>query len=161
MVRVYAKDISRFRDACDRSDHATGPEIDPANRHVRYLGHDRPPIDRVPTVARAQCICRKRNSKVHRTTLNIVEGDHCCTVTVRVIPRSSRSEIVGEVNGELKVRLNSPPVDGAANAELVKLFARELGIARSAVSIVTGSTSRTKRLRVDGVTAEQLQSVVA
>jgi uncharacterized protein (TIGR00251 family) len=98
---------------------------------------------------------------MHRTGLKIVEDDHSCTLTVRVIPRSSRSEIVGEVNGELKVRLNSPPVDGAANEELVKLLARKFGIARSAVTIVTGAASRTKRLRVDGVTAEQIQSVVA
>jgi len=63
------------------------------------------------------------------------------------------------VDGVLKVRLNSPPVDGAANAELVKLLAKELGVARSALTIVSGETSRTKRLRIDGVNADRLRSV--
>lgn len=79
---------------------------------------------------------------------------------VRVVPRSSRSEIVGEHDGALKVRLNSPPVDGAANAELIKLVAKRLNVARSDIEIVSGEASKTKRLRVSGVTAEQLRSVI-
>jgi uncharacterized protein len=79
---------------------------------------------------------------------------------VRVIPRSSRSEVIGEVEGNLKVRLSSPPVDGAANAELIKLIAKTLGVSKSAVEIVSGETSRTKRIRIDGVTAEGVQSLV-
>lgn len=79
---------------------------------------------------------------------------------VRVVPRSSRSEIVGEHDGALKVRLNSPPVDGAANAELIKLVAKRLNVARSDIEIVSGEASKTKRLRVSGVTAERLRSVI-
>ena len=80
---------------------------------------------------------------------------------VRVIPRSSRSEVIGEVEGNLKVRLSSPPVDGAANAELIKLIAKTLGVSKSAVEIVSGETSRTKRIRIDGVTAEEVQSLAS
>ncbi|HKP70819.1 MAG TPA: DUF167 domain-containing protein [Pyrinomonadaceae bacterium] len=79
------------------------------------------------------------------------------TLTFRVIPRSSRSEIVGEVDGTIKAKLTSPPVDGAANAELIKLVAKTLGIARSNVEIVGGETSKTKRLRVTGVTVEEMR----
>ena len=79
---------------------------------------------------------------------------------VRVIPRSSRSEIVGELNGAVKVRLASPPVDGAANAELIKLLSKSLGVPKSAVTIVSGVTSKTKRLRVDGVTDQQLRKAI-
>ena len=82
------------------------------------------------------------------------------TLTVRVIPRSSKSEIVGEMDGAVKVRLTSPPVDGAANAELTKLFSKVFGIARSDVEIVSGETSKTKRLRLTGVTAARLRSVL-
>ena len=82
------------------------------------------------------------------------------TIVVRVIPRSSRSEIVGEHDGTVKVRLTSPPVDGAANAELIKLFAKKLGVAKSSIAITSGETARTKQLRVDGVSAEQLKSVL-
>jgi uncharacterized protein (TIGR00251 family) len=88
--------------------------------------------------------------------MQILERQNEIEFTVRVIPRSSRTEIVGEYDGAVKVRLSSPPVDGAANEELIKLFAKKLGVARSAVGIVAGETSKTKRLRVAGVTAEQL-----
>ena len=87
--------------------------------------------------------------------------DTSVTFTVRVVPRSSRSEIVGEMDGAIKVRLTSPPVDGAANAELIKLFAKKLGVARSAVEIVSGPTARTKQMRVNGVSAEQLRHLIA
>jgi uncharacterized protein (TIGR00251 family) len=56
------------------------------------------------------------------------------TIDVRVIPRASRSEVVGLHDGALKVRLAAPPVDGAANAELIKLLAKKFGVAKSEVS---------------------------
>jgi len=93
--------------------------------------------------------------------INAREENDAITFSVRVIPRTSRSEIVGEQDGAMKVRLSSPPVDGAANAELIKLLAKKLGIARSAVEIVSGETSRTKRLRIAGVTAEQLRRILS
>jgi len=80
--------------------------------------------------------------------------------TVRVIPRSSRTVIVGEYDGAVKVKISSPPVDGAANAELIKLFAKKLGVPRSAIGIVSGETSRTKLLRIAGVTAEQIRNLL-
>jgi uncharacterized protein (TIGR00251 family) len=76
---------------------------------------------------------------------------------VRVIPRASKSEIVGEIDGSLKVRIASPPVDGAANEEVIKLLAKSFEVAKSALSIVSGATSKTKRVRVIGATPEQLQ----
>ena len=88
-------------------------------------------------------------------------SDASVTFTVRVVPRSSRSEIVGEMDGAVKVRLNSPPVDGAANAELIKLFAKKLGLARSAIEIVSGATARTKQMRVTGVSAEKVRDLLA
>ncbi|MBV9214777.1 MAG: YggU family protein [Acidobacteria bacterium] len=69
-------------------------------------------------------------------------------IDVRVVPRASRSEVVGEIDGVLKVRLTSPPVDGAANGELIKLLARHFRVRRSNVEIVVGHASRTKRVRI-------------
>ena len=92
--------------------------------------------------------------------MKISEEDGEITFSVRVIPRSSRSEIVGEYEGAIKVRLSSPPVDGAANADLIKLFAKKLGVSRSSVTIVSGEAARTKRLRITGVTAQQLHDVL-
>ena len=93
--------------------------------------------------------------------MNILEEGGAVTCPVRVIPRISLTEIVGEHDGILKVKLASPPVEGAANAELIKLIAKKLGVSKSAVTIISGETSKTKRLRIDGVAAERLRSVLA
>ena len=79
---------------------------------------------------------------------------------VRVIPRASRTEIVGLVETALKVRIAAPPVDGAANAELIKVLAKALSVARSNVEIVGGGSSRSKRVRITGVTAEDIQRIL-
>jgi uncharacterized protein (TIGR00251 family) len=73
------------------------------------------------------------------------------------VPRASRSEVVGEHGGVLRVRISSPPVDGAANTEVIRLLAKTLGVSRSDVAIVSGQTSRTKQLRINGVTAATLR----
>lgn len=73
------------------------------------------------------------------------------TIDVRVVPRASRSEIIGFENDVLKVRISAPPVDGAANAELIKLLAKRFGVAKSEVSIVGGETSKNKRIKINNV----------
>ena len=72
-------------------------------------------------------------------------------LTVRVIPRASKPGIAVEADGSLKVRLQSPPVEGAANAELVELLAKALGVSRRAVTITAGAHARIKRVQIDGV----------
>jgi len=73
-------------------------------------------------------------------------------LSVRVQPGASRTGAAGPTGlegAELKVRLASPPVDGRANDELVRWLAKELGVPRSAVTLVRGQTSRSKQLRID------------
>jgi uncharacterized protein (TIGR00251 family) len=72
-------------------------------------------------------------------------------IDVRVIPRAGRSGVAGTRDGALLVRLNAPPVDGAANAELIEVIADALGVPRRSVSLVSGDRSRQKRVRVTGV----------
>lgn len=79
---------------------------------------------------------------------------------VRVIPRASRTEIVGAIEGALKVRLKAPPVDGAANEELIKFLAKALRVSKTNIEIITGQTSKIKRLRVAGATVADLESIV-
>ena len=79
--------------------------------------------------------------------------------TIRVVPRASKSEIVGGVDGSLRVRISAPPVDGAANAEVVRLLAKALGVAKSNVSIISGEMSKTKRVRIVGSTPERLRQL--
>jgi uncharacterized protein len=75
----------------------------------------------------------------------------CLFFKVQVVPRASRSEIVGEHDGSLRVRLAAPPVDGAANKELIRILAKALNVPRSAVTIVSGETSRSKQVSVTGI----------
>ena len=82
--------------------------------------------------------------------INYSEKDGALTFKVRVVPRASRSEIVGEHDGALRVRIAAPPVDGAANDELVRLLARAFGVPRSAIDITAGHASKLKTVRVAG-----------
>ena len=81
-------------------------------------------------------------------------------VDVRVTPRASRSEVVGMQGGMLKVRLTSPPVNGAANEELVKLIAKTFGVPKRDVEIITGQTSKSKRLRISNVSQRSLEALI-
>ena len=80
--------------------------------------------------------------------------------SVRVQPRAARSGVVGMYGGSLRVRLNAPPVDGAANEALVELLAERLGVPRRDVTIVGGAASRSKVVEVRGVSAELVRSLV-
>ena len=73
---------------------------------------------------------------------------------VRLAPRSWTSRVDGVVDGVLKVRVAAPAVEGAANAALINLLADELGVARRAVRIVAGATSRQKLVVVDNLAAD-------
>ena len=74
-------------------------------------------------------------------------------IAVRVIPRAGRSGLAGTRGDALLVRLQSPPVEGAANEELIEVLARALQVPKRAVSIVGGDRSRQKRVRVAGLDA--------
>ncbi|HSG81812.1 MAG TPA: DUF167 domain-containing protein [Gemmatimonadota bacterium] len=80
---------------------------------------------------------------------------------VRVQPRASRTEIVGKHGDALKVRIAAPPVEGAANSELIAFLAKRLGIPKSAVQIVGGTQGRDKLVEVEGVTEDDVQALFA
>jgi hypothetical protein len=75
---------------------------------------------------------------------------------VRVIPRASRPGLAGTRDGALLVRLSAPPVEGAANAELIQLLAKALDVPKRQVTIVAGERGRLKRVKLEGVTAERV-----
>lgn len=78
------------------------------------------------------------------------------TFAVRVQPRASRTTIRGELDGALRVALAAPPVDGAANEELVRFLARLLRVPVRQVSLLAGQTSKNKVVAIAGVTAEEV-----
>ena len=74
---------------------------------------------------------------------------------IRVIPRAGRSGFGGLRDGALLVKLAAPPVDGAANDELIALLAKTLRIPKRDITIVAGERSRSKRVRIAGIDREQ------
>jgi uncharacterized protein (TIGR00251 family) len=72
-------------------------------------------------------------------------------ISVRVTPRAGRAGLAGVRGGALLVRLHAPPVEGAANTELIDLLATALDVPRRNVSIVGGSRSRQKQVHVAGI----------
>lgn len=75
------------------------------------------------------------------------------TIEVKVEPRSSRREIAGVLGSVLKVKLTAPPVEGAANEQLIEIIAGALGVRKSDVRIVRGSSSRLKVVEVRGLSS--------
>jgi uncharacterized protein (TIGR00251 family) len=75
---------------------------------------------------------------------------------VRVQPRASKDEVVGEMAGALKIRLQAPALEDRANEALVEFLARLLKTPKSAVRILSGERSRTKRVAIQGVTKQQV-----
>jgi uncharacterized protein (TIGR00251 family) len=78
-------------------------------------------------------------------------------VHVRVQPRAARTEFAGMLGEAIKVRLQAPPVDGAANDALLALFADALRVPRRAVRLVSGHAGRAKVVEIDGVTADAVR----
>jgi uncharacterized protein (TIGR00251 family) len=91
--------------------------------------------------------------------INFIEKNGAIIFAARVVPRASKSEIVGEHGGALKVRIASPPVDGAANAELIKVFAKFFDVSKAQVEIIGGQTSKTKQIKIADLTAEKFLQV--
>ena len=83
------------------------------------------------------------------------------TLSVRLTPRASRDAVALLADGSLAVRVTAPPVDGDANAALIKVVAKALGVAPSRVRLARGQRSRTKVLRVDGLTDSDVRARLA
>ena len=80
---------------------------------------------------------------------------------VRVQPRASRDEVAGAMDGAIKVRLRAPALENRANDALVELLADLLRTPKSAIRILSGDRSRIKRVEVQGVTEQQVLSLLA
>lgn len=79
---------------------------------------------------------------------------------VRVQPRSSKTEISGIQDGILRVRLTSPPVDGAANRQCIELLSRKMKIPKRAIRIASGEKARSKRLKILGLGVEEMRNIL-
>lgn len=81
--------------------------------------------------------------------------DISISLSVRVLPRSSRDEVVGAIEGALKVKLTAPPFEGAANEHLVRFFSKLFDLNKSRIRIATGEKSRDKVVVFEPLSAEE------
>jgi uncharacterized protein (TIGR00251 family) len=79
------------------------------------------------------------------------------TFSVKVHPRAKKNAVAGIIGEALKVALTAPPVEGKANEACIRLFAELLRVPRSSVTIAAGETSRNKVIRINGLTAAQVE----
>lgn len=86
-------------------------------------------------------------------TMQVTDSADGAVVPIRATPRAGKSAFAGVRDGVLLVRLRAAPADGAANAELIALLADVLGVPKRDVALISGQSSRTKRVRVSGLSA--------
>jgi len=95
------------------------------------------------------------------SALTLTRRDRGVRFSVHVQPRAARTEVRGVHNGALRVRVQAPPVDGAANAALVELLAGSLGVPRRSVRVVSGETARLKIVDIEGVDAAAIERLTS
>jgi len=82
--------------------------------------------------------------------INIKDEKDGISIKISVIPNSSKSFIVGVLDGALKIKLNSPPIEGRANKEIIEFLSKLLGLPKSSISILRGDKSKLKTLLIKG-----------
>jgi uncharacterized protein (TIGR00251 family) len=94
--------------------------------------------------------------------VDIIENVAAGTVifTVRVQPRASRDEIAGEISGAIKIHLQAPALKNRANEALIEFLASLLKTPKSAVRLLSGERSRTKRIEIRDVTKQQIEQLL-
>jgi uncharacterized protein (TIGR00251 family) len=90
----------------------------------------------------------------------LVADDNGVTLRLHIQPGAKKTEVVGLHGEALKIRLAAPPVDGKANTCLMAFLADQLGVAKAAISLVSGDTSRAKRVRISSVDPALVKKVL-
>jgi len=89
---------------------------------------------------------QKRGSSQH------IETD----IKIKLLPRSSKNQIIGKEGDTFKVKVTSPPVDGKANRALIELLAKRLGLPKSGIKIISGKRSKLKTVRIYGLSLKEI-----
>ena len=92
--------------------------------------------------------------------MNVKERDGSVTFDVLVQPRASRAKLGPVHDGRLKVAVTAPPVDGEANAAVIEVLAKALGVAKGAVEVIAGASSRRKTVRIAGVARAAVEALL-
>lgn len=89
-----------------------------------------------------------------------VDGDGGCLLSLKVVPRSSRNQVVGIEEGLVKIKLHAPPVEGAANEGLVCYLSKLLKRPKNSLSLVSGHQSRHKRIKIGNMKASEVLEIL-
>ena len=113
--------------------------------------------------ARSLATCSTKRNGANRPAMALpawlrdsTDAVGCIDIAIYVQPGAKATEVSGEHDGALKLRINAPPVDGKANAAVIAFLAERCGVSKSKVTLLSGDTHRRKRLRVAGVNAENV-----
>jgi hypothetical protein len=93
--------------------------------------------------------------------LKISESADGITISIHVQPKASRNEITGTHDGEMRIRLTSPPVEGAANRLCIEYLAKLLKTPKSSITIIGGDKSRHKTIRISAMSRTQFLEQLA
>ena len=93
--------------------------------------------------------------------IDVAAHEEGCVLPVRAQPNAKRAGVQGEFRGALKVAVTAPPEDGRANAALAEVLREALGLKRSQVELLSGTTARDKRFLIRGVSAAELRAKLA
>ena len=83
------------------------------------------------------------------------EKDQDIVLRLHAQPGAKRTSVVGLYGDKLKIAIATPPVDGKANQAIIAFLAKTLGVSKSKISLISGETSREKRIRIQGITANE------
>ena len=82
-------------------------------------------------------------------------------IRVKVLPKSSRDEVIGMEEGVCRVKIKAPPVDGKANKALIKALSKAFNLPKRKIEIISGWTSRHKRVRIHGLAPKDIPPLVS
>ncbi len=89
------------------------------------------------------------------------QGHEGALLLVHAVPRASRTEFCGEHDGRLKIKVQAPPVEGAANNNIKKFLAKKFHLPKKSIELTSGARSRQKAFLLRGISVNQVLSVVS
>lgn len=93
--------------------------------------------------------------------LTISDKEGSAVFSIRVKPGGKKNEIIGVHDGALKLSVTAPPIEGKANRAVTKFISKLLGVSPSRVGIVSGESSRTKRVKIEGLSAQEVKKLLS
>ena len=90
------------------------------------------------------------------TSLDVKQSDGGVVLMVKVVPRSSRTSIAGQLDGMVKIKISAPPEKGKANQCLIEFLAKHLGVKKNEIEIVAGSANPVKKVKILNISAEKV-----